>query len=156
MLARDEGLAKGCHEQKHLGRGVAEGDAALAEVDLELTPRRGLEAHGGPCLGRELPAQVGDFALDGAQARRDALLGREFLPHDIGVAGVTAEAHGEPGPNVREGTRAITPSGDYRPARGEAGARRYVAAAEFARSVFTPDLERHSRGSSRAAFLRPG
>src|SRR3954451_20408039 len=77
--------------------------APPAEVDLHLPARRGLEPHRRASLGRQLTPEMRDRPLDGAEADADLVLGKELLPHHIGVAPVASEVLGEPGSPPVEG-----------------------------------------------------
>jgi len=92
------GIAPRRDEEEHLLHPVPDLDAPLAEVDLQLLTRPRLEPHRRAGLGALLPAQVGDRALDRAQAHRDPELRRQFLPDHIGIAGMAEEPLAEPSP----------------------------------------------------------
>jgi hypothetical protein len=68
-------VAEGRHEQVDPHRLVADRHPALAEVDLQLPPRRRLEAHRRQRLRRELAPQVRHRPLDRAQADDKPQLG---------------------------------------------------------------------------------
>lgn len=89
-------VAQRGHEEVYLDRLVGDRHTHGAEVDLQLMPRRGLEANRGRRLGEHFAAQVRHGSLDGAQAHSDAVLALQFLAHDITVAAVLAEPLGQP------------------------------------------------------------
>jgi hypothetical protein len=68
-------VAEGRHEQVDPHLLVADRHPALAEVDLQLPPRRRLEAHRRQRLRRELAPQVRHRPLDRAQADDNPQLG---------------------------------------------------------------------------------
>ena len=91
-------VAQGGDEQEQLARlAVLHHGPALAEVDLQLTPRRRLEPHRGQRLRRKLAPQMRHRPLHRAQADHHAQLGRQFLAHHVGVAAMSPQPIGHPG-----------------------------------------------------------
>lgn len=90
------GIAERGDEEEYLLHPVPDRDTPLAEVDLQLLTGPRLEAHRRAGLGTQLLPQVGDRALDRAQAHRDPELRREFLPDHVGIAGMAAEPFAQP------------------------------------------------------------
>jgi len=90
-------VAEGRDEQMQLAPGLAlDGGPDLAEVDLQLPPRRRLEPHSRQRLRRKLAPQMRHRPLHRAQAHMDAQLARQLLAHHVRVAAVTAEPLGNP------------------------------------------------------------
>ena len=84
------------HEQVRAHRLPGDRHAPLAEVDLQLPPRRCLEAHRRLRLRRQQPPVRRDRTLHGPQAGVDRQLALEILAHHLGVAAVPVEALLEP------------------------------------------------------------
>jgi hypothetical protein len=89
-------IAQRRHEQVHPDALAADRNPRLAEIDLQLTAGRRLKSHRHPCLGHERLPQRRDCPLDRAQADHNALLARQVLANDIGIAAVPAKPLGEP------------------------------------------------------------
>jgi hypothetical protein len=146
-------VAEGGDEQEDPDRLAGDLDPPLAEVDLELPARRGLEAHRGARLRRQLAAQGRHRPLDRAQADADPVLGQQLLPDHVRVAPVPPEPLREPDlqPVQRLGP-ARRPVG--RPATlGQVPAHRHVAAAELRRDP--PDAPaQHSQAHHRRHLVR--
>ncbi len=70
------------HEHERLDLGASDLDKSLAEINLQLTPRRRLEPHACERLGlQRLPVRL-NRPLQRSQADCDAFFGGEVLPHD--------------------------------------------------------------------------
>lgn len=78
-----------------------------AEVDLQLLPRRRLEAHRGSALRLQILAQSLDGALHSAQRHLDPMLVRQLLADDVGIAPMSPEALAEP---IRQVIQSTSPS----------------------------------------------
>src|SRR3954452_15734925 len=89
-------IAKGGGKQVNPHARVADHHPALAEVDLQLTPRRRLEACGRQRFRREFTPQVRDRAFNRAQADGQAQLNCQLLTQYVSVAAVTAEPLRQP------------------------------------------------------------
>ncbi len=68
----------------------------LAEVDLQLSPRRRLEPHRRACLRLQLPPPARNPPLDMPQADHHTVFGGKLLADDIGIAGVAEEPLAQP------------------------------------------------------------
>ena len=120
-------------EQVDPHRLLADPHRPLAEVDLQLPPRRRLEADRGQRFRRELAPQVGHRPLDRAQADRDAQLGRELLAHHVGVAPVPPEPLSQPRPVPGQQPRPRRRAVRCPAARGEVAPHGLAVAAQLGR-----------------------
>src|SRR5579883_680053 len=96
---RDEAAARvpeGRHEQIHLRTLIADRDAHLAEVDLQLLAGRSLKTHRRLGDRRELAPVARHRSFHGAQAHLDPVLAPELLAHDIRIASVLQKSITEP------------------------------------------------------------
>ena len=90
------GIAKRRHEQIEPHALAADRRPRLAEIDLQLMPRRRLEAQRRPRLRPQRLAQPPHRPLDRAQAHRQPFLARQVLAHDVGVAAMSAKPLRQP------------------------------------------------------------
>ncbi len=75
---------------------AADPDTRIAEVDLHLMTRRRLEADRRPLLRFQLASPLSNSKLHGTQPNDDAMLARQFLANDIGIAVVAEKALPKP------------------------------------------------------------
>jgi hypothetical protein len=120
-------------EQENPHRLLADPHPAFAEVDLQLPPRRRLEAHRRQRLRRELAPQVRHRPLDRAQADDNPQLGRQLLAHHVGIAAVAAQPLGQPRPVPGQRPGPLGRAIRRPPTRGEVALHRLAVAAKFRR-----------------------
>ncbi len=75
---------------------VADPHPRLAEVDLQLLPRRRLEPHCRASLRLQFTPPARDPAFDVAKTEHHPMFGRQFLTDDVGVAAVSEEPLTQP------------------------------------------------------------
>ncbi len=90
------GISQGGHEQMHCDRLPADPDPTLAEVDLQLAARFGLETYRGASLGPQLLAQRCHGAFHRAQRHRHPQLVEQLLADHRRIAPVLPETLGQP------------------------------------------------------------
>ena len=83
-------------EEEDFDRNTADLDPAFAEVDLQLGARMGLKPQRRTRRGSQLRAQRGRRTFHRPQADNEALLGRQLLANNIGIAGMATKPFGEP------------------------------------------------------------
>jgi hypothetical protein len=89
-------IAQCRHEQVDPHALTGDRHPPLAEVDLQLMPRRRFKPQGRPRLGLQRLAQPGDRPLDRTQAHRQPFLAPQILAHDVGVAAMPPKPLGQP------------------------------------------------------------
>ncbi len=84
-------VAERRHEHERLDLSTADLDQVLAEVDLQLPPRRRLESRRCEGLGlQRLPIGL-NRALQRPPADGQTLLGKQLLAHHVGIAAMPDE-----------------------------------------------------------------
>jgi hypothetical protein len=89
-------VAERGNEQEYRHRHAADRHTLLAEIDLQLTPRRRLEPQCRPGLRCEFGAEWRHRTLQRAQRHHDPAFPRQVLAHDIGIAVVADQPLAQP------------------------------------------------------------
>lgn len=92
--------------------------------------RRRVETRRGLSFGQQFPPQLGHDAFHRAQADRDAVLGRQFLAHDVGTAAVLPEPLRQPVQQIRELVRLQRRAKGHLNLSGKIALHRHRAAAD--------------------------
>ena len=95
-------VAQGGDEQEHFVPLALDRDPALAEVDLQLSAGRRLEADRGQRFGRQLAPQMRHRPLHRAQADHNAQSRCQLLAHHVRIAPMTSQRVIQPGCMTRQ------------------------------------------------------